>query len=77
MHISAAIGTPTVAIFGPTLPRLWEPLNPVAAIIEPPGTFANIKDRGTSGVEVEPVHAAVRKVLDALPRSNVASGVGT
>ena len=32
MHISAAIGTPTVAIFGPTLPRLWEPLNPLAAI---------------------------------------------
>ncbi len=40
MHIAAAIGTPTVAIFGPTSPRLWAPLNPLAAIIEPPGQFA-------------------------------------
>jgi len=37
MHVSAAIGTPTVAIFGPTSPWHWKPLNPVAAILEPPG----------------------------------------
>ena len=28
MHVSAAIGTPTVAIFGPTSPWHWKPLNP-------------------------------------------------
>jgi heptosyltransferase-2 len=33
-HVAAAIGTPTVGIFGPTSPRLWAPLNPLAAIIE-------------------------------------------
>ncbi len=37
MHIAAALNTPTIAIFGPTSPRLWSPLNPLAAVIEPPG----------------------------------------
>lgn len=63
MHISAAIGTPTVAIFGPTSARLWAPLNPLSAIVEPPGSFANIKDRSTAGVPVEAVLDAVRKTL--------------
>jgi heptosyltransferase-2 len=35
MHIAAAIGTPTIGIFGPTDPRLWGPLNPLAAVVEP------------------------------------------
>jgi heptosyltransferase-2 len=63
MHISAAIGTPTVAIFGPTSARLWAPLNPLSAIVEPPRSFANIKDRSTAGVTVEPVLKAVRQAL--------------
>jgi heptosyltransferase-2 len=63
MHISAAIGTPTVAIFGPTSPRLWAPLNPLSAVIEPPGSFANIKDRSTSGVTVDRVLDAARNTL--------------
>ncbi len=63
MHISAAIGTPTVAIFGPTSARLWAPLNPLSAIVEPPGSFANIKDRSTAGVTVDRVMDAVRQTL--------------
>jgi heptosyltransferase-2 len=40
MHIAAALGTPTVALFGPTNPRLWAPLNPLAAALEPlPGPY--------------------------------------
>ena len=27
MHVAAAIGTPTMGIFGPTSPDLWAPLN--------------------------------------------------
>ena len=34
LHVAAAIGTPTIGIFGPTSPWLWAPLNPLAAIIE-------------------------------------------
>jgi heptosyltransferase-2 len=74
MHISAAIGTPTVAIFGPTSPWHWKPLNPVAAILEPPGddaarqrarTLGNdaVQHRRTDDVAVETVLAAVRDVL--------------
>jgi heptosyltransferase II len=33
MHIAAAIGTPTMGIFGPTDPYLWAPLNGLAATI--------------------------------------------
>src|SRR6185436_8904002 len=63
MHISAAIGTPTVAIFGPTSPRLWAPLNPLSAILEPPGAYPDIKDRSTAGVTVQRVLDAVRSTL--------------
>jgi heptosyltransferase-2 len=33
-HVAAAIGTPTIGIFGPTSPWHWAPLNPLAAVIE-------------------------------------------
>jgi heptosyltransferase-2 len=33
MHIAAAIGTPTMGIFGPTSPYLWAPLNGLAATV--------------------------------------------
>jgi heptosyltransferase-2 len=33
LHIAAAVGTPTVGIFGPTSPWHWAPLNPLAATI--------------------------------------------
>ncbi len=34
MHIAAAVGTPTIGIFGPTSPHLWGPLNPLAATVQ-------------------------------------------
>jgi heptosyltransferase-2 len=34
MHIAAAIGTPTIGIFGPTSPYLWAPLNGLAATVQ-------------------------------------------
>ena len=49
MHVSAAIGTPTVAIFGPTSPWHWKPLNPIAAILEPPGDEAARAARAQRG----------------------------
>src|ERR1035437_368708 len=74
MHVSAAIGTPTVAIFGPTSPWHWKPLNPIAAILEPPGDEAArkrarsegndaVRHRSTADVAVETVLASVREVL--------------
>ena len=74
MHVAAAVGTPTIAIFGPTSPWHWKPLNPIAAILEPVGdddarTRARIegnnavRHRRTDDVAVETVLATVRKVL--------------
>jgi heptosyltransferase-2 len=74
MHVSAAIGTPTVAIFGPTSPWHWKPLNPVAAILEPPGDEAArerarmvgndaVRHRRTADVAVTTVLASLRAVL--------------
>ena len=34
MHVAAAIGTPTIGIFGPTSPWHWAPLNPIAAAVQ-------------------------------------------
>jgi len=74
MHVSAAIGTPTVAIFGPTSPWHWKPLNPIAAILEPPGDPSSrararvdgneaVRHHRTADVAVETVLASVREVL--------------
>ena len=38
VHVAAAIGTPTIGIFGPTSPWHWAPLNPLAAVIETTAT---------------------------------------
>jgi heptosyltransferase-2 len=74
MHVAAAIGTPTVAIFGPTSPWHWKPLNPIAAILEPPGEEIArqrarlegndaVSHRRTADVSVDTVLASVRDVL--------------
>ena len=34
LALAAAVGTPSVGIFGPTSPWHWAPLNPLAAVIE-------------------------------------------
>jgi heptosyltransferase-2 len=76
MHVAAAIGTPTVAIFGPTSPWHWKPLNPIAAILEPPGddearqrarSEGNdaVRHRRTDDVGVRDVLATVKQVLAA------------
>jgi heptosyltransferase-2 len=36
LHVAAALGTPSIGIFGPTSPLHWAPLNPLAAVIEAP-----------------------------------------
>jgi heptosyltransferase-2 len=74
MHVSAALGTSTIAIFGPTSPWHWKPLNPVAAILEPPGDDSArerarnegndaVRHRRTGDVTVATVLTAVRRVL--------------
>jgi len=74
MHIAAAVGTPTIAIFGPTSPWHWKPLNPLAAILEPEGDADArgkaraegndaVRHRRTEDVTVETVLTTVQRVL--------------
>jgi heptosyltransferase-2 len=80
MHISAAIGTPTVAIFGPTSPWHWKPLNPVAAILEPEGDEASRLRARTEGNDAVAHHrtddVAVARVLNAV-RDVIGNGIRT
>jgi heptosyltransferase-2 len=34
LHVAAALGTPSIGIFGPTSPWHWAPLNPLADVIQ-------------------------------------------
>ena len=73
MHVAAAIGLPTVALFGPTDPQLWAPLNPLAAVIEPPSDRPcprchrpdcnDVRHRDVDEITVERVFDAVVKTL--------------
>jgi heptosyltransferase-2 len=73
MHIAAALGTPTIAIFGPTSPYHWAPLNPLAATIEPrtggrcprcgKNNCDDVRHRRTSDISANEVLEIVRRVL--------------
>ena len=36
-HVAAAVGTPTIALFGPTNPAIWRPLAPHSQVVTAPG----------------------------------------
>ena len=59
MHIAAAIGTPTMGIFGPTSPYLWAPLNGLAATVLQTKTVAALPALPAHGLHHErpPLHA--------------------
>lgn len=52
-HLAAACGTPTVAIFGPTDPRLWGPI-PRAGLERPYEKVVAIQERGNVALLQEP-----------------------
>jgi heptosyltransferase-2 len=75
MHIAAALLTPTVGLFGPTDPRLWGPLNPLAATLEPlrngpcprcgRSDCADMRHRRIEDISVDAAFAAARKIINA------------
>jgi heptosyltransferase-2 len=52
LHVAAALGTPSIGIFGPTSPWHWAPLNPLAGIVET-----------TTPLECRPCHKPTCRML--------------
>jgi heptosyltransferase-2 len=77
LHVAAAIGTPSIGIFGPTSPWHWAPLNPLAAVIETKTKVAcrpchkptcrMRHHRCMRDIPMEQVLAAVRETFAARP----------
>jgi len=77
LHVAAAIGTPSIGIFGPTSPWHWAPLNPLAAVIETTTdvpcrpchkpTCRLLHHRCMRDIPMEQVEAAVRGALAPQP----------
>ncbi|MDI6740326.1 MAG: glycosyltransferase family 9 protein [Candidatus Edwardsbacteria bacterium] len=57
MHLSAAVGTPTFAVFGRSEPELWRPLNRRFYGVRGP-------DKTCASAELEAVKTAVKKMLN-------------
>jgi len=69
VHVSAAIGTPTIGIFGPTSPWHWAPLNPLAATIE---TLTEVPCRPCHKPTCALLH---HRCMNDIPASQVMSAV--
>jgi heptosyltransferase II len=77
LHVAAAVGTPSIGVFGPTSPWHWAPLNPLAAVIETeiPLTCRPCHKpicplrhhRCMRDIETTRVAAAIENVLTTLP----------
>jgi len=66
LHVAAAIGTPTVGLFGPTSPWHWAPLNPISATIEAPWHAAgdnDVRHRTTEDIPVDEIYEATKRAL--------------
>ncbi len=67
-HLAAALGTPTVAVFGPTNPKTWRPWGPRVAVAAGP--------RPGDWPKIESVLEAVRQVVDPATAGNCDTAVG-
>ncbi len=56
-HIAAAVGTPTLTLFGPTDPRLWAPRGPGSQVLQAP----------SADIAAIPTAAAIDAALALLP----------
>ena len=76
LHVAAALGTPSIGIFGPTSPWHWAPLNPLAETIETATELSCrpchkpvcrlVHHRCMRDIAPEQVLAATRRALAAL-----------
>jgi ADP-heptose:LPS heptosyltransferase len=53
-HLAAACGTPTIALFGPTDPRIWAPRGPLVKIVRWQAENTANEDQSASGMVAAP-----------------------
>ena len=51
MHMAGALRVPTIALFGPTDPELWQPPAPELEVVRSPGRVADSRPDGPDGLE--------------------------
>ena len=81
-HLAAAVGTPTITIFGPTSPRRYRPLGARSLVCAPPTSWDLTGDvdlrggqPGLTGIDIAQV--TPRVVLQAVNEALADSGVGS
>lgn len=63
-HLAAAVGCPTLALFGPTDPAVWAPVGPAVRVLAGDGPGAADPWRGLAAERVE---AALGELMRAVP----------
>jgi lipopolysaccharide heptosyltransferase II len=90
MHVAAAVGTPVVAVFGPSDPARYAPTHPMHRVVRidlpcspcnrirrPPDRCVGHIPDCLTGIDVAMVHAALEATLDGVEQSRAWSrGVG-
>jgi ADP-heptose:LPS heptosyltransferase len=87
MHLAAAVGTPVVAVFGPSDPVRYAPMHPIHRVVRvdlpcspcnrirlPPGRCTGHTPDCLAGVDPEMVYRAVERTLDRTGRPDTRVG---
>jgi ADP-heptose:LPS heptosyltransferase len=68
LHIAAAVGRPTLGIFGPSSPESWAPRGDRHRVLQPEETCAPCREKGCNNTEVSLClqHLPVEKIATAI-----------
>jgi ADP-heptose:LPS heptosyltransferase len=69
-HLAAALGRPTLSLFGPTDPRQWRPAGPRGRVVQAPGGRL-------AALSVDAVHWAAVEALAAADEPSAGGGLGS
>jgi ADP-heptose:LPS heptosyltransferase len=67
-HLAAALGRPTVAIFGPTDPEIWGPRGQHVTVVQMASDHALRDGRGPNWKAFQTAHNDVQQVMDTVQR---------
>jgi heptosyltransferase III len=67
-HLAAALGRPTVAIFGPTDPEIWGPRGEHVTVVRMAREHEDADGHGSSGTTLQIARGDLRQVLEAVHR---------